>query len=47
MQDTLTDGLVKMEKAMVSMNTRLARLLTEYAASQAKVKQRLAKLELK
>lgn len=46
-QDTISDGLVNLEKSMHNLNNRLARLLTEYAASQAKIKQRLAKLEIR
>lgn len=47
MQETLTDGVHKLEKSVDILNTRLARLLAEYSASQAKFKQRLARLELR
>lgn len=45
-QETLTDGVHKLEKSIENLNTRLARLLAEYSASQAKLKQRIAKLEI-
>lgn len=46
-QETLTDGVHKLEKSIENLNVRLARLLAEYSASQAKLKQRIAKLELR
>lgn len=46
-QETLTDGVHKLEKSIENLNVRLARLLAEYGASQAKLKQRIAKLELR
>lgn len=46
-QETLTDGVHKLEKSVDNLNIRLARLLAEYSASQAKLKQRIAKLELR
>lgn len=46
-QETLTDGVHKLEKSIDNLNIRLARLLAEYSASQAKLKQRIAKLELR
>lgn len=45
-QETLTDGIIKLEKSLENLNVRLARLLAEYSASQAKMKQRMAKLEI-
>ncbi|CAD7076772.1 unnamed protein product [Hermetia illucens] len=45
-QDTLETGVEKLEHAVENLNLRLARLLAEYSASQAKLKQRIAKLEL-
>ncbi|XP_059611475.1 cyclic nucleotide-gated cation channel subunit A isoform X1 [Phlebotomus argentipes] len=45
-QDSLESGVVKLESAVENLNLRLARLLAEYSASQAKLKQRIAKLEL-
>ncbi|XP_031631411.1 cyclic nucleotide-gated cation channel subunit A isoform X2 [Contarinia nasturtii] len=45
-QETLTDGVHNLEKCVENLNIRLARLLAEYSASQAKIKQRIAKLEL-
>ncbi|XP_055696083.1 cyclic nucleotide-gated cation channel subunit A isoform X1 [Lutzomyia longipalpis] len=45
-QDSLEGGVVKLESAVENLNLRLARLLAEYSASQAKLKQRIAKLEL-
>lgn len=47
MQETLTDGIIKLEKSLENLNVRLARLLAEYSASQAKIKQRIAKLEIR
>lgn len=46
-QETLKDGVHKLEKSIENLNVRLARLLAEYSASQAKLKQRIAKLELR
>lgn len=46
-QETLTDGVHKLERSIENLNVRLARLLAEYSASQAKLKQRIAKLELR
>lgn len=46
-QDSLESGVVKLESAVENLNLRLARLLAEYSASQAKLKQRIAKLELR
>lgn len=45
--DTIESGIEKLEVSVENLNMRLARLLAEYTASQAKMKQRLAKLELK
>ncbi|XP_013112050.2 cyclic nucleotide-gated cation channel subunit A isoform X1 [Stomoxys calcitrans] len=44
--DTIESGIEKLEVSVENLNMRLARLLAEYTASQAKMKQRLAKLEL-
>lgn len=46
-QDTLEGGVEKLEQSVEVLNMRLARLLAEYSASQAKLKQRIAKLEVK
>lgn len=46
-QDSLESGVVKLENTVENLNLRLARLLAEYSASQAKLKQRIAQLELK
>ena len=46
-EDSYEGGVEKLETAVENLNLRLARLLAEYSASQAKLKQRLAKLELK
>lgn len=45
--DSIESGVEKLEVSVENLNMRLARLLAEYTASQAKMKQRLAKLELK
>lgn len=45
--DSIEGGIEKLELSVENLNMRLARLLAEYTASQAKIKQRLAKLELK
>lgn len=45
--DSIEGGIEKLELSVENLNLRLARLLAEYTASQAKIKQRLAKLELK
>ncbi|KAH8411008.1 hypothetical protein KR222_006065 [Zaprionus bogoriensis] len=44
--DSIEGGIEKLELSVENLNLRLARLLAEYTASQAKIKQRLAKLEL-
>ncbi|XP_037950636.1 cyclic nucleotide-gated cation channel subunit A-like [Teleopsis dalmanni] len=44
--DPIEFGIEKLENSVENLSYRLARLLGEYAASQAKLKQRLAKLEL-
>ncbi|XP_017959901.1 cyclic nucleotide-gated cation channel subunit A isoform X1 [Drosophila navojoa] len=44
--DSIEGGIEKLELSVENLNMRLARLLAEYTASQAKIKQRLAKLEL-
>ncbi|XP_049306895.1 cyclic nucleotide-gated cation channel subunit A isoform X2 [Bactrocera dorsalis] len=43
--DSIESGIEKLEMSVENLNVRLARLLAEYTASQAKLKQRLAKLE--
>lgn len=43
--DSLELGVAKLECTVENLNLRLARLLGEYASSQAKLKQRLSKLE--
>jgi len=45
--DSIEGGIEKLELSVENLNMRLARLLAEYTASQAKIKQRLAKLEMK
>lgn len=45
-QDTLEGGVQKLETNVENLNLRFARLLAEYSASQAKLKQRIAQLEL-
>ncbi|XP_053692197.1 cyclic nucleotide-gated cation channel subunit A [Sabethes cyaneus] len=44
-QDTLESGVAKLEQTVENLNLRLARLLAEYSASQAKLKQRISRLE--
>lgn len=44
-QDSLELGVAKLECTVENLNLRLARLLGEYASSQAKLKQRISKLE--
>ncbi|KAH8234435.1 hypothetical protein KR038_009954 [Drosophila bunnanda] len=44
--DSIEGGIEKLELSVENLNMRLARLLAEYTASQAKIKQRLAKLEM-
>lgn len=46
-QDTIEGGIEKLDMLVENLNVRLARLLAEYTASQAKLKQRIAKLEVK
>lgn len=38
-------GVEKLETSVENLNLRFARLLAEYSASQAKMKQRISKLE--
>ncbi|XP_068899374.1 cyclic nucleotide-gated cation channel subunit A-like isoform X2 [Tenebrio molitor] len=45
-QDSLLDSVKKLENTVEILQTRLARLLAEFSASQAKLKQRLTRLEL-
>lgn len=44
-QDSLELGVAKLECTVENLNLRLARLLGEYASSQAKLKQRISKIE--
>ncbi|CAO1302725.1 unnamed protein product [Diamesa serratosioi] len=44
-QDSLELGFANLENTVEHLNVRLARLLGEYASSQAKLKQRITKLE--
>jgi cyclic nucleotide gated channel alpha 3 len=44
-QDSIESGIMKLENTVENLNLRLARLLAEYSASQAKLKQRISKLE--
>ncbi|XP_053662588.1 cyclic nucleotide-gated cation channel subunit A [Anopheles marshallii] len=44
-QDSLESGVARLEQTVENLNLRLARLLAEYSASQAKLKQRISKLE--
>jgi cyclic nucleotide gated channel alpha 3 len=43
--DSLEMGVAKLEHTVEGLNMRMARLLGEYASSQAKLKKRLSKLE--
>ncbi|XP_018566645.1 cyclic nucleotide-gated cation channel subunit A isoform X1 [Anoplophora glabripennis] len=44
-QDSMADSIKKLESTVETLQTRLARLLAEFTASQAKLKQRLTKVE--
>ncbi|KAJ8975657.1 hypothetical protein NQ317_000997, partial [Molorchus minor] len=44
-QDSMVDSIKNLESTMENLQTRLARLIGEFSASQAKLKQRLTKLE--
>lgn len=44
-QDPIEYGIEKLESSVENLNVRLARLLAEYSASQAKMKQRISRLE--
>lgn len=44
-QDSMNDSVKKLENALETLQTRFARLLAEYTASQAKIKQRLTRVE--
>ncbi|CAH0545860.1 unnamed protein product [Brassicogethes aeneus] len=44
-QDSMADSIRKLENTVDILQNRLARLLAEYSASQAKIKQRLTKVE--
>lgn len=44
-QDSMVDSIKKLESTVETLQTRLARLLAEFTASQAKLKQRLTRIE--
>ncbi|KAI4471052.1 cyclic nucleotide-gated cation channel subunit a [Holotrichia oblita] len=44
-QESMTDSIKRLESAVENLQTRLARLLAEFTASQAKLKQRLTRVE--
>ncbi|XP_065160015.1 cyclic nucleotide-gated cation channel subunit A [Atheta coriaria] len=44
-QDSMMDSIQRLEDVVDTLQTRLARLLAEYTASQAKLKQRLTRIE--
>ncbi|XP_019872466.1 cyclic nucleotide-gated cation channel subunit A [Aethina tumida] len=44
-QDSMADSIKKLENTVDVLQNRLARLLAEFSASQAKIKQRLTKIE--
>ncbi|GJQ70753.1 hypothetical protein Trydic_g685 [Trypoxylus dichotomus] len=44
-QESMTDSLKRLESSVENLQTRLARLLAEFTASQAKLKQRLTRVE--
>lgn len=46
-QDSMTDSIKKLENSVEALQMRLARLLAEFTASQAKLKQRLTRVELR
>ncbi|KAK5642984.1 hypothetical protein RI129_009151 [Pyrocoelia pectoralis] len=46
-QDTMEESISSLERAVETLQTRLARLIAEFSASQAKLKQRLTKIELR
>ena len=46
-QDSFELAVSKLENSVDNVNLRLARLLGEYASSQAKLKQRISRLEEK
>lgn len=46
-QNSIEFGVAKLETTVDNLNVRLARLLAEYSSSQAKLKQRIAKLEVR
>lgn len=41
----MTDSIKRLESTVENLQTRLARLLAEFTASQAKLKQRLTRVE--
>ncbi|KAF2893011.1 hypothetical protein ILUMI_13167, partial [Ignelater luminosus] len=46
-QNSIVDSVVRLENAVENLQTRLARLVAEFSASQAKLKQRLTRVELR
>lgn len=46
-QDSLLDSIKKLEGTVETLQARFARLLAEFSASQAKLKQRLTRIELR
>lgn len=44
-QESMSDSIKRLESAVENLQTRLARLLAEFTASQAKLKQRLTRVE--
>ncbi|CAH1985785.1 unnamed protein product [Acanthoscelides obtectus] len=46
-QDSMFDSLKRLEEAVEALQTRLARLVAEFAASHAKLKQRLTRMEIR
>ncbi|XP_050506561.1 cyclic nucleotide-gated cation channel subunit A isoform X3 [Diabrotica virgifera virgifera] len=46
-QESMSDSIKKLESTVETLQIRLARLLAEFTASQAKIKQRLTKVETK
>lgn len=46
-QNSMVDSIKKLEGTVETLQTRLARLLAEFSASQAKLKQRLTRLEVR
>ncbi|MPC90314.1 Cyclic nucleotide-gated channel cone photoreceptor subunit alpha [Portunus trituberculatus] len=44
-QETLSEKANRLDTAIDTLNTRLARLLAEYSSTQQKIKQRLTRIE--